>query len=82
MRTLGGLILAALAAVLLLVEAIALIDPAGTKLADDADPFGSPAPWYVHVLWFAVIALFAALSARLLRSRVSRGARERPTADP
>ena len=81
MRTLGGLVLAGLAVVLLIVEGIALIDPAGTKLADDSDPFGSPAPWYAHVLWFAVIALFAAVSARLLRSSVSRGPRERPPAD-
>jgi hypothetical protein len=81
MRTLSGLVLAGLALVLLFVEILALIDPAGTKLADDADPFGPPAPWYVHVAWFAVIALFALVSARLLRPRASGGARERPTAD-
>lgn len=32
-----------------ILEIIALIDPVGTKMSDDSDPFGNPyQPWYVH----------------------------------
>ncbi len=35
-----------------LIEIIALIDPVGTKMADDADPFGNPhVPWYQHAIY-------------------------------
>jgi hypothetical protein len=40
--------------VVLFFEIIALIDPVGTKMADDSDPFGDPyQPWYVHALTLA-----------------------------
>ena len=46
MRVLGGL-LALVAALVFLVSLMDLIDPVGTKMADDNDPFGVPDPWYV-----------------------------------
>ena len=82
MRTLIGFALLGLAAVFLLFEVIALIDPVGTKMADDNDPFGPPPPWYVHVVWFTVIAAVGALGAKFLRRKASREDRERDVADP
>ena len=41
-----GVVLALVAAVFLIVSLIALIDPVGTQMADDSDPFGPPIPWY------------------------------------
>jgi amino acid permease len=38
----------------LVFEIVALIDPVGSKMADDGDPFGdSYQSWYVHALTFA-----------------------------
>lgn len=44
-----------------LLEIIALIDPVGTKMSDDSDPFGNPyIPWYIHALY--IIFVLASLS--------------------
>lgn len=51
-----GLLLLGIAAVLLLFEIVALGDPVGTQMANDADPFGTPPGWEVHAVWFTVIA--------------------------
>ncbi len=49
MRKLAASILLAIAGILALFESIALIDPVGTKMADDLDPFGDPnMAWYQH----------------------------------
>jgi hypothetical protein len=52
------------------VEVIGLVDPVGSKMADDGDPFGDPyRPWYFHASYFAfvigcfVVAYFIAKSA-------------------
>ncbi|HEX6041058.1 hypothetical protein [Longimicrobium sp.] len=66
MRTLTGLLLLMLAMLLGLVEAIALADPVGTRMANDAAPFGPAEPWYVHAAWIAVICLMTGVAARLL----------------
>ena len=43
--------------VILIVAMIGLVDPIGTKLADDSDPFGDPGgPWYPLFLIF--VSLF------------------------
>jgi chromate transport protein ChrA len=77
-RGLVGLGLLGIASLLLVFELIALADPVGTKLADDGDPYGNPyQPWWVHALWFAVIALLAAAGTRLWRR--GRGHRDRST---
>lgn len=39
-------ILALVAALVFAVSLVALIDPVGTKMADDNDPFGPLVPWY------------------------------------
>ena len=59
MRKLSASILFAIASVLALFEFIALIDPVGTKMADDMDPFGDPhVAWYLHAAFIlATIAL-------------------------
>ena len=52
-----GLFFLGLGSLVGLIEIIALIDPVGTKMADDSDPFGNPyIPWYVHV-FYIVFAL-------------------------
>jgi hypothetical protein len=67
-RRILGFGLLGIAALLLVLELMALADPVGTKLADDSDPFGDPhQPWWFHALWFAIVALLAAAGARLTR---------------
>ncbi len=41
-------------------EVIAIIDPVGTKMSDDSDPFGNPhIPFYVHAsIIIFVVACF------------------------
>ena len=39
---LGGVTLCSVAAILFLVGLVAIINPAGTKMADDGNPFGEP----------------------------------------
>jgi len=74
-RRVVGFGLLAIAALLLVFELLALADPVGTKMADDGDPFGNPyQPWWVHAVWFAIVALLAAVGARLSR----RSRRHRP----
>jgi hypothetical protein len=52
----------------LALEAVALLDPTGTRLPDDGDPFGGPSQaWWVYAPWFATIAGLAALGLRLAR---------------
>ncbi|CAN5628465.1 hypothetical protein BH20ACI4_BH20ACI4_24980 [soil metagenome] len=55
-----GLFFLGLGSLIGLLEIIALIDPVGTKMADDADPFGNPyIPWYVHAFYIVfVLACF------------------------
>jgi hypothetical protein len=67
-RRVLAVVLLVLAGMLLTVELLALLDPVGTKLADDADPFGHPfQPWWAHALWFAVIAVLVGVGVRLGR---------------
>jgi hypothetical protein len=61
MRWVLAVLLLAVAGILLVFEVSAFLDPVGTKLADDADPFGTAEPWWVHALWFALIALLAGI---------------------
>jgi hypothetical protein len=67
MRTFFGLILLALAILLLIVELMTLADPmAGLRMSGPADIFVATAPWYVHAGWFVVIGITGWASARLL----------------
>ena len=47
MRRLVGGFLLAVAALLSFISLIAPVDPVGTQMANDADPFGPPPPWHV-----------------------------------
>ena len=50
-----------------ILEFIALIDPSGTKMSDDADPFGAPIPWSAHALSITFIILLVFSAFALLR---------------
>ena len=67
MRKVFAVILLGLAGLLAVIELFALLDPAGTKMADDADPFGPPAPWDQHAFYIVVIIAFVLLAWRLMR---------------
>ncbi|HLL82488.1 MAG TPA: hypothetical protein VK420_07540 [Longimicrobium sp.] len=69
MRITLGILLLAAALLLAMFEVIALLDPAGTALSNDAYPFGPPPPWHVHALWIAAIAAMGWGAVRLLRRR-------------
>lgn len=60
LQILLGLILIGIGCLVGLLEIIALIDPVGTKMSDDADPFGNPyIPWYIHACYIIfVLACF------------------------
>jgi hypothetical protein len=54
-KFLGGVFLFGVGITVGLVEIIALLDPVGTKMADDADPFGDPyIPRYVHAVYILI----------------------------
>lgn len=66
MRRALGFALLGIAALLLVMELMALADPVGTKMADDGDPFAEPnQPWWSHALWFGAVAVLATFGARL-----------------
>ena len=73
MRRFAGTMAFAVAAALAFLELIALIDPAGTKMADDAAPFGdSQIAWYEHAaVILTTVALFI-VGCWLRRTRVEK----------
>jgi len=68
-RIVLGLLLLATAVVVAIVEIVAIVDPVGTAAANDADPFGPPAPWHSHIIPVALIAVMGWASLRLLWRR-------------
>jgi hypothetical protein len=60
-RRLLGISLLAFAALLALVELLALLDPAGAQLADDSNPFGPPPSTSSILLWLLLSLVLAAL---------------------
>jgi hypothetical protein len=66
MRTALGLICFLGAFVLLIVEIVAVGDP-GTLPASDQS-----APWYAHIIWFAMIGALGWMAMRLLRDGIGR----------
>lgn len=69
LRIPAGVTSFAFAGLLALLELIALIDPAGTKMADDADPYGDPhIAWYAHAATILAAAAFSIGGYRLLRT--------------
>jgi hypothetical protein len=62
----AGLLLMAIT--LAALEAIAFLDPQGTKMADDADPFGDPAvSRHQHAVFILVVSFFVVVASRLIR---------------
>ena len=65
-----AILLLLLAAAFGLVEALSIIDPAGTKLADDGDPWGDPrTPWFVHATNIGMVIASVGGAVLLLRRR-------------
>lgn len=59
MRALGGAALCCTAIIVFLLGFVAIIDPAGTKMADDGDPFGKPASrWSAALISLVGIGIF------------------------
>jgi hypothetical protein len=64
-----ALILLLIAGLLAVIEVLALVDPVGTKMADDGDPFGSPrvVTWPELAVVIAIIAVIVWIAFRLLQ---------------
>lgn len=59
MRAGGGVALCSIAVIVFLVGFVAVIDPVGTKMADDGDPFGKPpSRWSSALICLAGIGMF------------------------
>ena len=70
MRILVAIFLLLVAGMFTVVQLLAIIDPVGTKMADDGDPFGNPhVPWYQHTVSVLIIIACVAIASRLLRRR-------------
>jgi hypothetical protein len=72
MRIAAAIVLLVASAVLGLAEALTILDPVGTKMADDGDPFGrSTTPWAHHAgLAAAILACVAGAGLLLRRTKV------------
>jgi hypothetical protein len=52
---------------------IAILDPVGTKMADDADPFGDPyVPFWQHLIFFGIAGICFVAAYFLAWERVPR----------
>ena len=70
MRMVAAILFLVIAAALGILEVLAVVDPVGTKMADDGDPFGNPyVPWTQHAGSVAAIIACVAAAALLLRPR-------------
>ena len=60
LKVLAGLFFFCLGILVGFFELVALLDPVGTKLSDDSDPFGNPyIPWQQHAVYIVfVLACF------------------------
>lgn len=69
--TIGLVLLLAFIGLLLSgLTVIAILDPVGTKMADDADPFGDPyVPFWWHLIFFAISAACFIGAYFLLKNR-------------
>ena len=63
---LAGLVLGAIGLLVGLIEVIAIVDPVGTKMSDDADPFGNPhIPIQQHIVFVCITLLLLTSTAWL-----------------
>jgi hypothetical protein len=69
-------LLIAVGSVIAFVGTVGIVDPAGTKLADDSDPFGTPAPrWEAAVICaFGVALIGVGVLLAVKRPRRNHGA--------
>ena len=75
LRYIIGSLLALVGVVFFLISVIALVDPVGTQMADDTNPFGPPPPWYAAVIGGILSAGIATGGVLLLRRRAGSGER-------
>jgi hypothetical protein len=69
MRRVAGALLLTSGLLSALIYVIALLDPVGTKLADDGDPFGTPPPASESITGLLVCVALAAVGLWLLRGK-------------
>jgi hypothetical protein len=62
-----GVLMALFGALFLLLAVVGLIDPKGTKMADDNDPFGKPPSWVSNMLTASASGLAMATGYRLAK---------------
>jgi hypothetical protein len=68
-RKISGIFLALFASAMSLDEFFSIIDPAGSKMTDDSDPFGMPPSVEEHAMYiFAIVAIYT-LAYFLLRKK-------------
>lgn len=64
---LRGFVVGAIGLLIGLLEVLAVIDPAGTKLSDDSDPLGDPSiPFYKHLVFVGVTLALLTLAGWLI----------------
>ena len=70
MRIIIAIILLLSAGLLSIIELIDIVDPVGSKMADDGDPFGNPhVPWYQHAVFIIIIIACVVIASLLLRRK-------------
>jgi len=68
LRLMASILLLLFAGVLGVAQFLAIVDPVGTKMADDGDPFGDPyVPWYQHAVFILIIIACVVVAFRLMR---------------
>jgi hypothetical protein len=68
-RRAAGFLLLTVAPVGALVQVIGLLDPVGSKLSDDGDPFGTPPPASGSIIALVVCAALVVLGLWLVRTK-------------
>jgi hypothetical protein len=80
----GKLISILLGCIILPFSVIALLDPVGTKMADDSDPFGDPGgPLFpIFLILISVVLIFWPLALRIYGQRQTLGGKRKQNANP
>ena len=65
-------VLILIGAIVVFMSGIALLDPVGTKHADDGDPFGTPPSWIESTIILLLGCGFLVVAALLIRSAIKR----------
>ena len=68
-RRAAGFTLLAFAPLMAVVYVVGLLDPVGSKLSDDGDPFGTPPPASEALIGLLVSLVLVALGVWLLRGK-------------